>query len=326
MKYTNKLNLPEPIALAVRRHPYTKGPAEFSVTELIKPPQIRALSRAHDEELEVDVADQLYQLCGSIGHAILERAGPDAGLLERRFFYRIKDGRGREATVSGQADLILKPNTIEADLKDYKFCSIWVAKNGKPKPEWIEQLNAYQFLAENGQYMTDAKGSDGERLFVRSNLRIKTAEIVAIFRDWSKRKVGSEPGYPIAQAARIPIALWTQQEQLKWLTDRVTLHLDAFEEYQKGGALPECTPEEQWAKPSKFAVMKDGNKKATKAFDDRSKANAFIAALSPDGKGYWVDHRPGEKPRCEDYCEVAQFCEQRKKELAEKASGVKPAK
>jgi hypothetical protein len=323
MKYTNKLNLPEPIALAVRRHPYTKGPAEFSVTELIKPPQKRVLARVHDEELEKDVSDELYSLCGSIGHRILEQAGPDAGLLERRFFLRVKDHRGREATVSGQADLILNPKTRTADLRDYKFCSYWQAKDGKPKPEWIQQLNAYQYLAEHGEYMAEPRACGSH--FIPSKLRIDTAAIVAIFRDWKKTKAG-QGGMPDKQVMQFPVPLWGAAKQIDWIRERVAAHLDAFEAYQETGELPECADDETWAKPSAFAVMKDGRKTAVKLFDDRSKANAFIAALSPDGKGYRVDHRPGVKTHCEHYCEVAQFCEQRKKELAEKAEAAKPAK
>ena len=39
---TNVLNLPEAIVRAVTRDTYSKGQAEFSVTELLLPPRVRA--------------------------------------------------------------------------------------------------------------------------------------------------------------------------------------------------------------------------------------------------------------------------------------------
>ena len=43
MILTNKHNLPEAIVAAIMNDSYTKGDADISVTELLSPPQLRAL-------------------------------------------------------------------------------------------------------------------------------------------------------------------------------------------------------------------------------------------------------------------------------------------
>lgn len=47
MKYTNKFNLPDGLARAVMNDPYSKGDADFSVTELLDPPQLTQFRKPH---------------------------------------------------------------------------------------------------------------------------------------------------------------------------------------------------------------------------------------------------------------------------------------
>jgi hypothetical protein len=60
-----------------------------------------------------------------------------------------------------------------------------------------------------------------------------------------------------------------------------------------------CTDEERWTTPQKFALMKNGAKRATKLFD-----------IKPETveDGYFIEHRPAVYRRCEDYCSVSKFC------------------
>ena len=158
MKITNSLGLPEAIVKAVENDPYSKGDAEFSVTELLSPPRQRALRIAHKEELTEDVKDRLWALYGQIAHLILERANMN-DLAEKRLFGEIEGVR-----VSGQFDTLC---IEDGTLSDYKFTTVWGFKaSTKPKVEWIAQLNMQlELLRQNG-------------------LEAKSLRIVGLLRDW----------------------------------------------------------------------------------------------------------------------------------------------
>ena len=99
----------------------------------------------------------------------------------------------------------------------------------------------------------------------------------------------------------------------RYIKDRVYLHQLAGHRARNGRALPECTAEERWERPSKFAVRKPGRKTALRVFDDLVQAQD-LAAQTPSG---YVEHRPGASVRCEGYCPVAQFCAQWQKIAAQ---------
>ncbi len=75
MKLTNKFDTPDAIVAAIEADPYTKDGADFSVTELISPPQIRRLWKKHHEDISIDVRDEVWKLLGKGVHAALEQAG-----------------------------------------------------------------------------------------------------------------------------------------------------------------------------------------------------------------------------------------------------------
>ena len=66
MKLTNKFDAPASIVAAIEADPYTKDGADFSVTELISPPQIRRLWKKHEEEISIDVRDEVWKLLGAV--------------------------------------------------------------------------------------------------------------------------------------------------------------------------------------------------------------------------------------------------------------------
>ncbi len=276
MKITNKSNLPLPLVKAIELDPYGHD-CDFSTTTLIKPPRIVALERAHADELEEDAADRIWALIGQIGHLILERASvPGEELVERRFTARVCG-----KTIGGQVDLW---NRGTLTLLDYKFTSIWSATHGV-KPEWEQQMNINAFLcAENG-------------------LTVTKAQIVCIFRDWSVGEARRSQGYPQQQVRVLDVPLWPPEHQLAYIADRVQKQLNASQ------TLPECSAVERWAKPEKWAVMAPGRKRAVLLCDTLKEAKE----RADTGAGHYVQHRPGVNTRCEDFCAVAQFCEQFKK-------------
>jgi len=275
MRITNTQGLPEPLVRAVTHDNYDKGGADYSVTELIKPPRIAALELKYADQLEEDASDRLWLLMGKAGHEVLRRAS-DGGIVEERC---VVDFDGYK--VSGQLDYAVS----EQSIIDYKFVSLWAIKDGI-KPEWEQQLNVYKYMAD--QY----------------GVTVKELKIIAILRDWNVSEASRNPELPQSQVVVLKSLIWPKEAVESWLRKRIALHENA-----RSGALPECTPEEMWERPERYAVMKKGNKKASRVLDSKLEAGQWMAS-QPNPSQFEIEVRPAERPRCENYCSVSQFCEQ----------------
>lgn len=274
MNLTNRNNFPEALVRAIANDNYTKGDADFSVTELLQPPRIRALKKAHGHEIVEDVEDRLWSLYGQIVHSILERAN-EADMVEKRFFAPFG-----HHVVSGQVDSLVLKDGI---LTDWKFSTAWAFKsNQPPKPEWVAQLNMQaELLRRNGQ-------------------EVKQLQIVGLIRDWQIRDARSNPDYPQAQVVTQAIPMWTSEKVETFVQLRISMHLAAEEN------LPECSEEDRWAKPSVYAVVK-GKRAINGGVQYSLEAAESLCAKNP---GTRVEFRKGESTRCSMYCPVAEFCTQ----------------
>ena len=207
---------------------------------------------------------------GQAMHTILERGGV-VGQSEERLYADIGGMR-----VSGQFDYI----DDDGCLWDWKFVSVWEVMHGV-KEVRTDQLNAYAYLAN-------------------ANDRTVTGLRVGfIFRDW-KRSEAANAGYPPHQVLAYPVPLRPYNETRDCLEARVALH-------RATTTLAECTSEERWARPDTYAVIKTGNRRASKVFNSEQDAEAYSAKR---GVAYRVQSRPGENVRCESYCSVSRYCEQ----------------
>ncbi len=285
---TNINNLPEPLVKAVTRHPRKREPNCISVSELIQPPQIRALSVKHESEITEDASDRLWALLGTLLHGVLERNAQG-----------LKDTITEEAletvilgwTVIGHYDLSEMVLDGES-LTDWKLTSVWTAIDGV-KPDWEAQLNCYAELIR------------------RTGRKVSQLQIVAVFRDWSKSKARFDPQYPQQQVRVMPVRMWGTAEVARYLENRVQLHQDAAQ-----GIQFDCTPAERWERPTSHALMKKGNKKAVRlmpSVDALAKYALENNLADHEGNlkaGYFMQERPGESVRCENYCSVSQFCRQ----------------
>ena len=282
MKITNKLNLPWHLVDAVENDPYNAGASDISVTRLIAPPRMVALNATHKDELEEDAADRSFSLMGQAIHTVLERVTDREGdrVIERRMFQEVGGW-----TISGQLDL------WENDIVyDHKFTSVWETLNGL-KPEKIQQLNILAWLCR------------------KDGLKVDGVKICAIYRDWSKTKAKGERDYPQHSIGIIDAPLWTDAECQSFIEERVYLHQQARIE------LPLCSPDDQWEKPSKYALMKEGRISAIKLENSEEDLMGYAEAKghTTEGKlkkGCYIEFRPGEKMRCENYCTAAPFCSQ----------------
>jgi len=289
LKYTNEYNLPPEVFKALTKERYVGGETDYSVTTLKSPPRIVQLERRHWDSLEQDAMDNLWSMFGTMAHNLLEEHGSDDSMTEERVYMDILGRR-----VSGQVD-----HYKDGIITDYKVTSAWSLVYGSRVKDWEEQLNMYA-------YLLSASGHE-----------VKQIQIITILRDWDKNKAKEAGNYPKSPIVVIPITLWEQEDQKSYLEYRVALHIDA--EGESDGALPLCTEEEMWCQPTKYAVFKGENKRATKLFEDEADIFFWLRdemgwiTESPEGHIITTEHRierrQGKRTRCEGgYCSVSQYC------------------
>lgn len=282
MKITNKCGLPETIVNALKRPTYSKGGAHMSATELLSPPRMVQLRIANADAIEMDASDMVWALFGTAIHGILEHGKDDGHIVEQRLHTEI-DGW----TVSGAIDLQTVTDN-EISISDYKTTGVWAVMN--EKADWEYQLNIYAWLVER------VKKSP-----------VTNLEIVAIIRDWKRRDAEVKKDYPDAPIKVIPITIWPYEQREQFVRDRIHLHAEAMFQAQTGGSLPLCSDTDMWEKPTTYAVKKVGGVRANKVFYKRADAEAYLAEL---GDKYEIEVREGERTRCQNYCNVRDFCSQ----------------
>lgn len=287
MKITNKLGLPEPFVKAVSERTYDNEGAWRSVTELVNPPKIAFLKRKHEEELEIDASELVYTIQGDTAHAILERAAKS--LREKGWMAEMRlhdEVEGKK--ISGAFDLY---NPRKKELIDFKVSTSWKAKGDAPE-EWVAQTNLLAHLIR-------------KRMITRESepYKVESIKVLLIMRDHSKLEAKRDENYPQVPVKYIDIPLWDDNKCREYLKNRVSIHLNAEKEEVF------CNPEERWAKPTIWAIKKVGGAKAIRdgLFADPLKADEALAKL---GKGYFIEFRPGENTRCENYCNVSKWCVQ----------------
>ena len=324
---TNKWNAPQVIveAMKVDKH---RVNGDISTTTLIAPPQVRFLKRTNN--IEEDIRDRFYMLLGTAMHSILEMSMPgmyeymtlvqaaqeidavgdeaakkasdwirkfaaqnfpaihDAGIhLERTLSIEV-DGM----EISGTQDVFYSKQGI---LQDYKLTSVWKNIYGEEDFDWVAQQSIYAYMLRQHGYT------------------VNKAEIVMIFRDWSKTNAGrssTNKAYPKAPWAVKELKLWSDEETLDYIKERVRVHKMA----DNGEVLP-CSPQEMWSRGDSYAVMVKGKDKAKKVFDKERDAKNYIIDNAFALDGAYVQMRPGLDSKCNDYCSVRDVCQQRKSRL-----------
>lgn len=289
MKITNKFNLPETILNVLARPTYSKGKANISATELINSPRIVQLKRKHWDDVEEDASNMVWSLFGSAIHNILEHGKQENHIVEERIHITHQGWH-----ISGAVDLqeVYEDGIV---INDYKTTTAWAVQNDKP--EWEEQLNIYAWLIQKSK-----------------NKPIKGLRIVAIVRDWSQRDAVNREGYPQAPIVILDQQLWPFEKAELFIEERLKAHGEAYFESETDGQLPECSSEEMWEKPTKYAVMKKGGIRAKSLHDTEEEATHILNQV---GKDYFINVRIGERTRCESYCSVNQWCSQYQKYLEE---------
>ncbi len=300
MRFSNKFNLPEALVQAVIKREYSKGEADYSVTELLRPPQMARLLKLYGGQIEVDVADSIWAVLGTAVHYILSKNEIENHTVEQR--YTINLGG---ITISGQPDVLLD-NNGSYEIQDYKYTSTYKVLN-KDYYDWEFQLNTYKFILE----------SQGKK--------INKLSIISILRDWSRneKKKAEKEGreYPEVQIHRIDIPIWSQGKLLKELGEKIEniekAHL--ITDLQELSEKYPCSPEDRWAQKDAYLVIKSTGYVYRRFECDGTEAGKMTSKLLAEeaynnlktNSDYEVKFVEGYSIRCEEYCPVKDFCFQR---------------
>jgi hypothetical protein len=246
-------------------------------------------------------------MMGTACHYVVELAAKGERLSEERWYLDVVDWTIHTAPVGVKAEqcdwynkdhiyLSGKLDIYDHEkrrIEDYKFTSIWSWMfDREAKPEHIAQTNMNSFAIRMLGFPVD------------------NAAIVMLFKDWSKSamrkgeyndKLTGECLLPV-NVKEVKVPMWSDEYAKEFIMERVRLHVLARE--KDDDAIPECTPEERWSKPTKYAVMKKGKERALRLHDTLEQAEIH-AKTDPTLS---IQERKGGDMRCHDYCSAAPYC------------------
>ena len=281
MELSNKHNLPKSMYRALSYDGYDPGSrhSNISTTTLIAPPLIRQLKKRHGHKVTEDAADRIWSLLGQAAHVVVERAEAKDAISEERLYMEVEGW-----THSGQIDLY-----EDEIISDFKITSVYSFLLGE-KEDWTNQCNTNAAMMRNAGFLVNG------------------LQIVAILKDWSRRKAEFDSDYPQTPVIVKKLPLWPNEKCLSYIRERILLHQAA--EKLEDDQIPLCTPKERWERPEGWAVKAKGAKRATAVLGSEDEAKERLSVLSAKNpsKKFEIEHRPGEATRCQSFCSVARFC------------------
>jgi hypothetical protein len=276
MIITNKMNLPAGFVKAVSTEKHNAEGC-LSATTLIQGVKHIILMDRYWDELTDDVSDRIWAVFGSAVHSLMEHEGEN-DFTEQEMMYEAGGIK-----VTGRIDNYDMRNGV---IEDYKTASVTKIKFNDFS-DWYVQGMIYAWL------------------LTKNNFPVNRCRFIALLKDHSKTEMARDRDYPKAPVYRYefpvtPPALFKIGVFIK----------SKVAEYKRcmplpDNAIPPCTPEERWDRPPKFAVMKNGQKRAVRSFDRREDAG-----LLADTKGgnHYVEFRKGESVKCQSFCLCKRFC------------------
>lgn len=264
---------------------------DYSATSLIRTPREVILTKRHRNEIVPDAHRLWYTFTGTAFHEQLEKGLKDNPryVLEHRFVVtdEIEIGGNKYTVTVG-----FKPDNYDKEtctLYDYKETTTYI-HGLEAKKEWEQQLNLYA------------------RILELHGFPVKAIKALVIYRDWRKAsgQYKTEEEYPQSPVAEFDVPLWTKQQQddyYRWRLQEMIKYTDTPDD-----ELPECSSEDTWEKPSVFAIYKPGATKSRRNVYSIEDADAYIRQNKLID--HRVEHRPGRRTKCEQYCDAAPFCNQ----------------
>jgi hypothetical protein len=271
----NELGLPQAFINALNLEKHNEKGC-YSATTLLKGACETILADRHFDEIEIDVADCVWQIWGTAVHLIFEKAGIE-GFTEEKFSVPVSNSK-----VTGRVDLYdLENETIY----DWKTASTWKVQFNDFS-DWDKQGLIYAWLMK------------------QNGLNVKEIKFVALLKDHSKSKARKDYEYP--QKPVVVHTVKVTEEALKEIEAFINMKVRQFEvaETLVDEKLTPCTKEERWEDKDRYAVMKEGRKTAIKLFDSKEEAEQNMKALG----GTYIEERKAEPKKCNDYCTCRAFC------------------
>jgi hypothetical protein len=262
----------------------------IGVTTLMGEPLPRYLNARYWHQLEVKASETMNAIQGQLGHLLFDKV--ETTTISKIPLQVEHDG----FTIKGEADYY---DPILFTLGDNKFKQVnSVTAQRISKDDSLErQLNIYCWMARKMGY--DVRHLQGD-IYING---------------WTVYKSYGDSAYPKAPYLKIPIPIWEEAFTTQYLSERLKIHdtvaIRLLKEYGPANSLtplgvvrldaamleiPVCTDEERFAQPTKYAVMRDGQKKAVKLFDNPIDAEAFC------GPKMSVVERKGGYMKCQFYC------------------------
>jgi hypothetical protein len=276
VKITNNYGFPEALVKAITRDRHNK-PGQLSATTLLAGTKQILLRDRHWEKLEEDVEDLFWAIYGIAVHKVLEGEG------ENDFSEELMAHKMDGITITGRID---NYNMKTGEITDWKSASVWKITNNNFL-DWRRQGLIYAWL------------------LLKNGFEVKTCKFIALLKDHKKSEARRNSSYPqkpfhVYQFDVTPESLAEIETYLKEKLTEYNRHKE-----MKDDEIPPCSAEERWDRPTKYAVRKNANKRATRVMDTLEEAEKLAVDM---GKDYVVDVRPGESIRCMDYCACSEFC------------------
>lgn len=275
MKIINSMGLPKAFELAVSTERHNKAGC-YSATTLLHGAKETILTERHYDELETDVADNVWSIWGTAVHSIFEKVD-DETFKEVDLSAKVSN-----STITGRCDSYDMQNEI---LVDWKTASTWKVIY-KDFDDWKKQGLIYSWLLK------------------QQGLNVKKCRFIALLKDHSKSKAKVDSSYP-----QKPVYIFefdVTEKDLNEIEDFIKNRVLSLEEAQTmaDDDIPECSSNERWASATKWALMKNNRKSAIKLFDTEEEAEQYKDIFKAD----YIEERKGESKKCSEYCIACQFC------------------
>ena len=295
MKFTNNHELPDYLERWLKFDDYDYVEGAISATGLIAPVRAAVLKKLFFDKIEIDLSDMIARRLGTAIHNSFETIPMPDITKEQRVLTKVNG-----QMISGKYDMLKKLDDELSRLIDIKTTSVWNAIYGSSLEHWKLQLSIYRYILQHRGWTL----IDGEFVKRKAQRIDRHAEVCLVFTDWKRSEAKTNPTYPKIRVGSIPMDLFGN----KFIENYIIERLNLIEEASKLplDELPYCTDEELWIKAPKFAVKKEGNKRASKVCNTLEEAKEEVKKL---GDKYEIEERKSLAGAC-NYCDARSVCSQ----------------
>ena len=284
-KIANKHGAPQAFINFCKNDDYSRGDADFSVTQLIEEPRIVAFNERYPELIVIDPYESPWLFIGQMLHGVLEDHSPDNEISEERIHLTV-DG----VKLSGAMDVQF--DEVKVQIRDYKLTSVYSLND---TTKWEQQLNLYAFLVEE-------KYPDKE---------VTDLMIHAFLRDWRIGQSEVIKGYPKTSAVNVSLPLWDAHKREAYVREKIAIHSACVP--LSDDDLPECSHEARWPSGTLWELItedENGDELIT-TYKTKTQATAAMGKLDPiDELTASIRKTFALYRRCKSYCNFNSVCNQ----------------